>query len=135
MKGFLAACLAAAPEMASVPLARPLHLAFSYDEEVGCVGARDLAERLRERPVRPEACIVGEPTGMGVVVGHKGKRSVRATVRGLTLPFLACPLRGQRGRVRRAACRRNQPDGAGRLRAMERATSSTTSLIRPVMSA
>jgi len=70
--------------MAERPLAAPIHLAFSYDEEVGCVGVRSLLERLRDRDVRPLACFVGEPTGMGVVVGHKGKRSVRARVRGLT---------------------------------------------------
>jgi acetylornithine deacetylase len=70
--------------MREAPLARPIHIAFSYDEEVGCTGVRSLLERLRARPVRPQACIVGEPTGMGVVIGHKGKRSVRATVRGRT---------------------------------------------------
>ncbi|KAA2238351.1 acetylornithine deacetylase [Salinarimonas soli] len=84
MKGFLAVCLAAADAMAEKPLAAPLHLAFSYDEEVGCVGARGLVERLAERAVRPQACFVGEPSGMGVVIGHKGKRSVQARVRGLT---------------------------------------------------
>jgi acetylornithine deacetylase len=84
MKGFLAVCLALAPEMARDALARPIHLAFSYDEEVGCVGARGLVAAIARRAVRPEACFVGEPTGMGVVVGHKGKRSVRVRVRGLT---------------------------------------------------
>ncbi|HEY8382814.1 MAG TPA: acetylornithine deacetylase [Microvirga sp.] len=83
MKGFLAVCLAKAEAMAAAPLERPIHLAFSYDEEVGCVGVRSLVDQLARQPVRPEACFVGEPTGMGVVVGHKGKRSVRATVRGL----------------------------------------------------
>ncbi|HEX2554135.1 MAG TPA: acetylornithine deacetylase [Microvirga sp.] len=84
MKGFLACCLSAAERMREADLARPIHLAFSYDEEVGCVGARGLVERLRTRPVRPEACFVGEPTGMQVVIGHKSKRSVRVRVRGLT---------------------------------------------------
>jgi acetylornithine deacetylase len=84
MKGFLAACLAMAPTMRNATLARPIHLAFSYDEEVGCVGVRGLVERLRDRPVRPEACFVGEPTGMQVAIGHKGKRSVRVEVRGAT---------------------------------------------------
>ncbi len=83
MKGFLAVCLAAAPRMAEAPLRKPLHLAFSYDEEVGCIGVRSLVEKLARASVRPEACFVGEPTSMGVVTGHKGKRSVRATVRGL----------------------------------------------------
>jgi acetylornithine deacetylase len=85
MKGFLAVCLAAAEDLAGGGgLARPIHLAFSYDEEVGCVGARGIVEQLRAFPVKPEACFVGEPTGMGVVIGHKGKRSVRVKVRGLT---------------------------------------------------
>ncbi len=84
MKGFLAACLAAADSMAARPLREPLHLAFSYDEEVGCVGAKRLVERLAGDGVRPQACFVGEPTGMGVVIGHKGKRSVRARIRGRT---------------------------------------------------
>ncbi len=83
MKGFLACCLSAAERMRADDLARPIHLAFSYDEEVGCVGARGIVERLRRKPVRPEACFVGEPTGMQVVIGHKSKRSVRVRVRGL----------------------------------------------------
>ncbi|HEV2603788.1 MAG TPA: acetylornithine deacetylase [Microvirga sp.] len=84
MKGFLACCLSAAERMRDASLSRPIHLALSYDEEVGCVGARGIVERLRAKPVRPEACFVGEPSGMGVVIGHKSKRSVRVTVRGLT---------------------------------------------------
>jgi acetylornithine deacetylase len=84
MKGYLAVCLAMAERMRDVPLSRPIHIAFSYDEEVGCVGARGIVERLARKPIRPEACFVGEPTLMGVVIGHKGKRSVRVKVRGLT---------------------------------------------------
>jgi acetylornithine deacetylase len=84
MKGFLAVCLAAAEGMSRENLTRPIHLAFSYDEEVGCIGARGIVERLAQRPVRPLACFVGEPTRMGVVIGHKGKRSVRVRVRGFT---------------------------------------------------
>ncbi len=84
MKGFLAVCLAVMERVEAGRLRRPIHLALSYDEEVGCVGARGLVERLKEKPVRPLACFVGEPTGMQVVIGHKGKRSVRAVVRGLS---------------------------------------------------
>lgn len=84
MKGFLAVCLANAERMAQAPLTRPIHFAFSYDEEVGCVGARGLVSWLREQPVRPQACFVGEPSNMQVVLGHKAKRSIVATVRGLT---------------------------------------------------
>jgi acetylornithine deacetylase len=81
MKGFVACCLAAVPDMRR--LERPIHLAFSHDEEIGCVGVRSLIARLESGKVRA-ACFVGEPTQMGVVIGHKGKRSYRATVRGKT---------------------------------------------------
>lgn len=84
MKGFLAVCLAAAERMRETPLKQPIHLAFSYDEEVGCVGGRVLAEHLGRKPLRQEACFVGEPTSMGVIIGHKGKRSMRVGVRGKT---------------------------------------------------
>jgi acetylornithine deacetylase len=84
MKGFLACCLAAVPEMTARPLARPIHLAISYDEEVGCVGVRDMIARLKDAAVRPAGCFVGEPTRMGVVIGHKGKRSLRVSVHGQT---------------------------------------------------
>jgi acetylornithine deacetylase len=91
MKGFLAVCLAAAEGMSRQKLARPIHLAFSYDEEVGCVGVRGLVERLAGRAVKPELCFVGEPTEMGVVIGHKGKRSVRVVVRGFTVHSSLAP--------------------------------------------
>ena len=82
MKGFVAAALAAVPAMTRRPLERPVHLALSYDEEVGCVGVKRLLEVLREEEVRPAFCVVGEPTSMAVVIGHKAKRSMRITVRG-----------------------------------------------------
>src|SRR5215470_10956883 len=84
MKGFLACCLAAVPAMKARPLKQPIHLAISYDEEVGCVGVRDMIAQLKQAPVRPAGCFVGEPTNMGVVIGHKGKRSLRVTVHGRT---------------------------------------------------
>jgi acetylornithine deacetylase len=84
MKGFLACCLAAGPDMTARALARPIHLAISYDEEVGCVGVRHMIARLKSAAVQPAGCFVGEPTRMGVVIGHKGKRSLRVTVRGQT---------------------------------------------------
>jgi acetylornithine deacetylase len=84
MKGFDACCLAAVPAMIARPLSRPIHLAFSYDEEVGCVGVRGLIASLPYGGAMPAACVVGEPTGMNVVTGHKGKRSYRVTVRGRT---------------------------------------------------
>jgi acetylornithine deacetylase len=92
MKGFVACCLAAVPDMLERDLKQPIHLALSYDEEVGCIGVRDIIARLREAPVKPVACFVGEPTGMQVVIGHKGKRSVVATVRGRTCHSSLAPL-------------------------------------------
>ncbi|MDR4305695.1 acetylornithine deacetylase [Chelatococcus sambhunathii] len=83
MKGFLAVCLALVPEMVETELKAPIHLAFSYDEEVGCIGVRDLLAELVKRPVRPLGCIVGEPTSMQVVIGHKAKRSLRICAHGL----------------------------------------------------
>jgi acetylornithine deacetylase len=82
MKGFVAVCLALMPEMAAARLARPIHIALSYDEEVGCLGVRPLIARMRERGIQPLGCFVGEPTGMEVVVGHKGKAAARVTFRG-----------------------------------------------------
>jgi acetylornithine deacetylase len=72
MKGFIAACLAMAPEFAAVPLARPLHFAFTYDEEVGCFGARALVAELARAGIRPAVAIIGEPTEMRIIEGHKG---------------------------------------------------------------
>lgn len=82
MKGFVAAALAAAPAIAKAPLKKPIHLALSYDEEVGCTGVRTLLAKLKDRPLKPEACFVGEPTNMQVVTAHKTGRPMRVTVRG-----------------------------------------------------
>jgi acetylornithine deacetylase len=83
MKSFIAVALALVPEFLASGLKTPVHLALSYDEEVGCIGVRDLIQRLKERPVRPSACIVGEPTSMKPVIAHKGKNSYRCRVHGL----------------------------------------------------
>ncbi len=64
------------------PLRMPLHLAFSYDEEVGCLGVRSLVAHLRASPEKPALCIIGEPTGMQPVYCHKGKVAMRCEVRG-----------------------------------------------------
>jgi acetylornithine deacetylase len=72
MKGFIAAALAMAPRFAAAGLARPLHVALTYDEEIGCFGARALVGELARAGVRPAVAIVGEPTMMGVIEGHKG---------------------------------------------------------------
>lgn len=78
MKGFLACALACADRAARMELAVPLHLAFSYDEEIGCVGVRSLLEAMAEAPFRPEMAIIGEPTSMRIATGHKGKTALRA---------------------------------------------------------
>ena len=83
MKGFLASSLAMALRAAKLDLKTPLHLAISYDEEIGCIGVRSLIDMLDAAPIRPRFCIVGEPTSMGVATGHKGKLAARATCRGL----------------------------------------------------
>ncbi|ESR23923.1 Acetylornithine deacetylase [Lutibaculum baratangense AMV1] len=72
MKGFIACALAMAPAFAATRLERPVHFAFTYDEEVGCFGARALVEALREWSVKPSTCVIGEPTGMRIIEGHKG---------------------------------------------------------------
>lgn len=82
MKGFIAAALARVPQMVDANLSRPIHLCLSYDEEIGCVGVRSLLAFLSEMAVKPVGCIVGEPTGMRVVSGHKGKLSMRCQVKG-----------------------------------------------------
>ncbi len=82
MKGFVACAVAAMLYAARRPLKVPLHLALSYDEEVGCMGVRSLIDMLAAAPVRPRFCIVGEPTGMQVATGHKGKVALRATCTG-----------------------------------------------------
>jgi acetylornithine deacetylase len=83
MKGFLACMLSLVARLDATRLATPLHLAFSHDEEVGCVGVRSLVEALKTRPVRPRLAIVGEPTRLQVATGHKGKLAARATCCGL----------------------------------------------------
>lgn len=82
MKGFIACVLAAVPRFLEQPLRLPLHIALSYDEEVGCLGVRSLVERLRASPERPAICLIGEPTEMRPVLGHKGKLAMRCQVHG-----------------------------------------------------
>ncbi len=82
MKSFVGVCLSLAPELARTKLKTPIHFAFSYDEEVGCIGVRRLLADLEARGIRPMGCVVGEPTSMKVIRAHKGKLSFRAHVRG-----------------------------------------------------
>ena len=82
MKGFIALVLSRIPEMVSVELTKPIHLAFSYDEEIGCVGVQRMLNLLEHQPIKPSCCIIGEPTSMEVVIGHKGKHASRVEVKG-----------------------------------------------------
>jgi acetylornithine deacetylase len=82
MKGFVACVLGKVPAMIEANPKIPLHLCFSYDEEVGCQGVRELIGELRQWPFTPRGCFVGEPTSMDVVIAHKAKQSYRTEVRG-----------------------------------------------------
>jgi acetylornithine deacetylase len=82
MKGFLACTLAMVPEMVRSGLKTPIHLAYSYDEEVGCTGVRDMLVHLAPREPRPIAAFIGEPSSMQVIIGHKGGQRVTCKVRG-----------------------------------------------------
>lgn len=72
MKGFIAAATAMAPIFAEQVRDRPLHFAFTYDEEVGCFGAQALVDSLKAKGIRPGVAIIGEPTSMRIIEGHKG---------------------------------------------------------------
>ena len=83
MKGFAACMLALAPVLARANLARPVHLCFSHDEEVGCLGAPAIARHLAALPAPPELALIGEPSMMRLVTGQKGKIAMRAKVTGI----------------------------------------------------
>lgn len=82
MKGFIACVLAAVPQMQIAKLKKPLHIALSYDEEVGCLGAPLLLAELAKRRLQPQYCIVGEPTSMQMVIAHKGINTFCCEVHG-----------------------------------------------------
>lgn len=83
MKGYIAVCLAMVPELHKRDLSIPLHLAFTYDEEVGCLGVNTLLEDVVNNLPLPRAVIVGEPTSMKIIGGHKGSRSFQTLVKGV----------------------------------------------------
>ena len=83
MKGFVACALSLVGRMADTKLSKPIHLAFSHDEEVGCIGVRFLIDELAKRLVKPRFAIIGEPTLMRLATGHKGKIAARATCCGV----------------------------------------------------
>jgi acetylornithine deacetylase len=82
MKGFVAAALAAVPALVARQLARPLHLFITFDEETDMSGARRLIEDIAESGLRPSLCIVGEPSLMQPILGHKGRLAARVTATG-----------------------------------------------------
>lgn len=86
MKGFIACALNLLPQAVALSqqshLRKPLHLALSFDEEVGCLGAPLMLEELSQRGINPDYCIVGEPSSMKMVVAHKGISVFRCSVHG-----------------------------------------------------
>lgn len=83
MKGFDAVIVAALEALIEKPLREPVHVALSYDEEVGCIGARPLVDGLRSVGITPRVCFVGEPTSMRMIRGHKSINLVTVTVKGI----------------------------------------------------
>ena len=82
MKGFIACALAGVPQLVAKPLLTPVHLAFSYDEEIGCVGVKKLITAMDGFEVKPRIALIGEPTDMKMVIGHKGKAAFRVEFTG-----------------------------------------------------
>uniref|UniRef100_A0A9E7ZJG0 Acetylornithine deacetylase n=1 Tax=Bosea sp. NBC_00436 TaxID=2969620 RepID=A0A9E7ZJG0_9HYPH len=82
MKGFLAAALAIVPSLIALKLTRPIHLAFSYDEEAGCRGVPHLLAALPSLCALPAAAVIGEPSGLRSILAHKGKAAARVEVKG-----------------------------------------------------
>lgn len=82
MKGFIATALALLPEFKALTLKRPLHFAFSFDEEVGCVGVRRLLDDLKTTGIKPALAIIGEPTSMRVVGAHKAGAVIETVAKG-----------------------------------------------------
>jgi len=92
MKGFIALVLSRIPFMVNANLSKPIHLAFSYDEELGCIGAYRLIDFIQNHSIKPSACIVGEPTNMELVIGHKGKCSHEVEINGFACHSGQAPL-------------------------------------------
>lgn len=82
MKSFIGVCLSLVPQMKAMRLTQPVHLAFTFDEETSMLGVRTLIADLRDAKITPFACVVGEPTELKAIVGHKGRRAVTCCVRG-----------------------------------------------------
>lgn len=91
MKGFVACAIEAMLKARTAPLAAPLHLALSYDEEIGCVGVRPMLAELAKAGLDPAWVLIGEPTSLRVASGHKGKLAARATCCGVTAHSALAP--------------------------------------------
>ena len=122
MKGFIAVALASVPDFAASRLKKPIHLAFSCDEEVGCMGVRPLIDHIRDELPHPGAVIVGEPTMMRVVNAHKGAVRYRTCVTGheahsscthlgVSAIFVAGEVLCELGRIAEDYRRRGDPSG------------------------
>lgn len=92
MKGFLACVLAAVPDYLRRQLAVPIHLAFSYDEEIGCLGVRPMIAEFGTRLIKPRIVLVGEPTSMSVVDSHKGPVRWHIEIKGRAAHSSMAPL-------------------------------------------
>ena len=92
MKGFLACMMAAVPDFKRRNLKTPIHLLFSYDEEVGCTGVRPMIGEFGERLTKPRMIIVGEPTNMNVVEAHKGGLRWEVTITGRPVHSSMAPI-------------------------------------------
>ena len=84
MKSFIGIVVAAIPDIVARPLAKPIHFAFSYDEEVGCIGAAGLVEEVVSRNLCPDVCVVGEPSEMRVIRAHKSMNVIRVDLHGVS---------------------------------------------------
>jgi len=122
MKGFIAVALAAVPEFTAQNLKKPIHLAFSCDEEVGCTGVRPLIDHIISELPKPASVIVGEPTSMKVVNAHKGACRFRTEITGheahsscthlgVSAILVAGEMLAEIGRIEREYKKRGDPSG------------------------
>lgn len=82
MKGFIAVLLALVPKLKKLALLKPIHFAFTYDEEVGCIGVDFLIDHIKNLGIAPEGCIVGEPSNMRPIIGEKSRRVYHCQIQG-----------------------------------------------------
>lgn len=83
MKGFIAVMLSLVPEIHKMKLQKPIYLSLTCDEEIGCLGAPYLLQHIKQSDIRPQACIIGEPSGMQPITGYKGRQVFHCQIKGL----------------------------------------------------